>query len=83
MNELFISCKEEVKKRVREESAYTDEAVKQIILEVISQKHKKSWIPLGERVLIGKKIFYGLCGLDVLQPILDDEAVTDVMVNEV
>ncbi len=81
MNELFVSCKEEVKKRVREESAFNDETVKQIIFDVISQKHKQNWISLGERVLVGKKIFYSLCRLDVLQPILDDEAVTDIMVN--
>ena len=81
MNELFVNCKEEVKRRVREESAYTDEAVKKIILKVIAQKNKQRWISLSERVLVGKKIFYGLCGMDVLQPILDDEAVTDIMVN--
>ena len=81
MNELFVNCKEEVKRRVREESAYTDEAVKKIILKVIAQKNKQRWISLSERVLVGKKIFNGLCGMDVLQPILDDEAVTDIMVN--
>ena len=81
MNELFVNCKEEVKRRVREESAYTDEAVKKIILKVIAQKNKQKWISLSERVLVGKKIFNGLCGMDVLQPILDDEAVTDIMVN--
>ncbi len=81
MNELYGLCKETVKKRVRDETAYTDEAVKQVIFEVIAQEHKKQWIPLKERILMGKKIFYGLCGLDVLQPILEDDAVTDVMVN--
>ena len=60
MNELFVNCKEEVKRRVREESAYTDEAVKKIILKVIAQKNKQRWISLSERVLVGKKIFNGL-----------------------
>ena len=55
------------KRRVREESAYTDEAVKKIILKVIAQKNKQRWISLSERVLVGKKIFNGLCGMDVLQ----------------
>ena len=81
MNALFRVCKETVKKRVREEAAYTDEAIKKIIFEVIAQEHKKHWISLSERVAVGKKIFHGLCGLDVLQPILEDETVTDVMVN--
>ena len=81
INELYKISKERVKRRIREEAAYSDEAVKQIILEVILQEHRKSWIPLGERVQVGKKIFNGLCGLDILQPILEDEAVTDIMVN--
>ena len=81
MSELLVRCKETVKRRVREEAAYTDEAVKQIILKVISREHRDSWIPLEERIRIGKNIFYSLCGMDVLQPILEDEAVTDIMVN--
>lgn len=81
MNDLYAICKEIVKKRIREEAAYTDEEVKRIILDVIAKEHRKCWISLGERVQIGKKIFYYFCGLDVLQPILDDETVTDVMVN--
>ena len=81
MNELFGICKETVRKRVREEGAYTDEAVKQIIVKVVSNEHKKHWISLSDRIIVSKKIYYGLCGLDILQPILEDEAVTDVMVN--
>ena len=80
MNELLGLCKDTVKKRVREEAAYTDEAVKKIIFDVISREHRRHWIPLGERILIAKRIFYGLCGFDVLQPLLDDDTVTDVMV---
>ena len=81
MNELYGICKEQVRKRVRQEAAYTDEAVRKITLEVIGAQHRKEWIPLQERIKIGKKIFNGLRGLDVLQPILEDEAVTDIMVN--
>ena len=81
MNEVLGLCKDTVKKRVREEAAYTDEAVKKIIFDVISREHRRHWIPLGERILIAKRIFYGLCGFDVLQPLLDDDTVTDVMVN--
>ncbi len=81
MNDLYTLCKEQVKKRVMQEAAYTDEAVRTITRDVIAARHKKEWIPLWERIHIGKKIFNGLRGLDVLQPILEDETVTDIMVN--
>ncbi len=81
LNDLYTVCKEQVKKRVLLEAAYTDEAVRTITLSVIAAQHKKGWIPLHERVQIGKKIFNGLRGLDVLQPLLEDDTVTDIMVN--
>lgn len=81
MNEIYSICREQVKKRVRQEAAYTDEAVKRVIREVIAEQHKQSWISLQERLWMGKRIFDGLRGLDVLQPILEDESVTDIMVN--
>ena len=81
MNDIYITCKEEVRKRVRQEAAYQDEEVKRIILQVIAAQHKKTWIPLKERIGIGKRILHSLLGLDILQPILEDEQVTDIMVN--
>ncbi len=81
MNDLYNICKEQVKRRVLQEAVYTDEAVHEITRDVIAAQHKKEWIPLRERIHIGKKIFNGLRGLDVLQPILEDETVTDIMVN--
>lgn len=81
INDLYLACRDQVKKRVIQEAAYTDEAVRAITLDVIAVQHKKNWISLQERLQIGKKIFNGLRGLDVLQPILDDESVTDIMVN--
>jgi len=81
MNDLYIRCKEQVKKKVLLNAAYTDEAVCIMILDVIAEQHKKEWIPLCERICIGRKIFNSLRGLDILQPILEDDAVTDIMVN--
>ncbi len=81
MNDLYTLCKEQVKKRVLLDAAYTDEAVREITLNVIAEQHKKGWISLCDRLCIGKKIYNSLRGLDVLQPILEDETVTDIMVN--
>ena len=57
LNDLYIRCKEQVKKKVLLNAAYTDEAVCIMILDVIAEQHKKEWIPLCERICIGRKIF--------------------------
>lgn len=81
VTEIYGRCKEQVKKRVRQESAYTDEQVRKLILEVIAKEHRTQWIPLRKRVLIGQRIFHALRGLDILQPLMEDEEITDIMVN--
>lgn len=81
LRDIYLQCKKRIKERVREEDAYTDEAVRKIILQVIGEEHRKSWIPIRERVAVGRRIFYALRRLDVLQPLMEDEEVTDIMVN--
>lgn len=81
LKEIYLECKEQVRRKVRQEAVYTDEEVWRVILQVIAAKHRTEWIPLRSRLLIGRKIFDALCGLDILQPLMEDEAVTDIMVN--
>lgn len=81
VKEIYTTCKEQVKRRVREEGAYTDEQVQKLILEVIAKEHRAQWIPLRDRVIIGRRIFHALRGLDILQPLMEDEEITDIMVN--
>lgn len=81
LRELYHRCKKKTKERAREENAYTDETVKAIILQVLSEEHRRCWIPIRDRVAVGRRIFYALRRLDVLQPLMEDEMVTDIMVN--
>ena len=55
--------------------------VRRQIYEVLAQEASQAYLPVRERVLIGSRIFYALRGLDILQPLLEDEAITEIMVN--
>ena len=82
MNERYLSCKEKVRKRVLQENAFdSDDKVRKLIFEVLSEENRKSSIRLRQRVQLGKRIFDALRRLDVLQPLMEDIAVTDIMVN--
>ena len=55
--------------------------VRRQIYEVLAQEASQAYLPVRERVRIGSRIFYALRGLDILQPLLEDEAITEIMVN--
>lgn len=81
MNKLYVRCKEKVKEKIRQTDSYSDEEVREVIQSIIAAEHHRHWFSLRKRVILGKRIFDALRGLDVLQPLMDDEAVTDIMVN--
>lgn len=81
LSEMYLRCKKYLKEKVREEGAYTDEEVKMLILKVLAEEHRKNAVPIRERVKLGRKLFHALRGLDILQPLLEDDEVTDIMVN--
>ncbi len=58
-----------------------DEEVKEIIRECISDKLELRTRPVRERKLLEEEVFSSLRGWDILQVLLDDEAVTEIMVN--
>ena len=55
--------------------------VRRQIYEVLAQEASQAYLSVRERVRIGRRIFYALRGLDILQPLLEDEAITEIMVN--
>jgi pilus assembly protein CpaF len=59
----------------------SDEEIRDVIAEVISEKHKESYLALTERQFLLESIFNSMRGLDVLQPLVDDPSVTEIMIN--
>ncbi|MGN0155632.1 MAG: CpaF family protein [Lachnospiraceae bacterium] len=74
-----------VRKKVLEELEYsnevTDEKLQEIIAKYLSNESKEEFLPLRERMKLGKQIFYSLRKLDILQNLIDDPEITEIMVN--
>ena len=58
-----------------------DNTFKEIIADLINQSEKYSRLPLDEKRKLAIKLFNRMRRLDILQPLMDDETVTEIMVN--
>lgn len=81
MNEL----KQEIKSRLLEKLDHSmemeDEAVKELIEKEVWLMGKETYIPLAEKKRLCQEIYYAIRKFDVLQELLEDETVTEIMVN--
>ena len=59
----------------------TDEELKELISKYLLEKEKSSAFTLLQRKQIGKEIFDSLRKLDILQDLIDDDKITEIMVN--
>ena len=55
--------------------------MEQTIYHVLSQEAQQDYTNVRTRVELGRRIFFAMRRLDVLQPYLEDEEVTEIMVN--
>lgn len=81
MNEL----KQEIKNRLLEKLDHSmemeDEAVQELIEKEVWLMGKETYIPLAEKKRLCREIYYAVRKFDVLQELLEDETVTEIMVN--
>lgn len=61
----------------------TDEKLQEIIHEVLEDHSREEFIPLKEKAALGKELFNALRKLDILQELLEDETITEIMINGV
>lgn len=61
--------------------AKTDDEVQELIDDCILDAGRDTYISLTEKERLAKEIFYSLRKLDFLQELVDDPAVTEIMVN--
>lgn len=72
---------EATKRQLDQVVLITDDVVRQIIHGVIEGKHAEEPISLKERKRILERSFNTLRRLDVLQPLIEDDEITEIMVN--
>ncbi len=75
----------EVKKTVSESvdlgKDISDDEIKELITAIVFEKSKQIYLTVSEKLEISEAVFNSMRRLDVLQPIIDDESVTEIMVN--
>lgn len=58
-----------------------DEELMEMIHRVLGEKQQESYIPLKQKAGIGKEVFNALRKLDILQELLEDDEITEIMIN--
>lgn len=59
----------------------SDERIEELVSKTISEEMKKDFLPYHRRIQLGQEIFNSLRKLDILQNLIDNPAVTEIMVN--
>ena len=58
-----------------------DEELMEVIREILEENEGKSYVSLKEKAGIGKELFNTLRKLDILQELLEDDEITEIMIN--
>lgn len=73
--------KEKIVKRLSLSSEIDDEQVYIILDEVIMEDGQREYLSIEEKQVIKKELFNSLRRFDILQELLDDEEITEIMIN--
>lgn len=58
-----------------------DDELMNIILEILDEQSAEEYLPLQKKALLGKELFNTFRKLDVLQELIEDEDITEIMIN--
>ena len=58
-----------------------DEELQELIHEVLEEASKEEFIPLQEKIRISKELFNAFRKLDILQELIEDDEITEIMIN--
>lgn len=79
--ELELSIRKRVLDTLDYEADISDEKIEELVSKIMAEELKNDFLPFHRRVLLGQRIFNSLRKLDILQTIIDNPAVTEIMVN--
>lgn len=81
MGELQGGIRERVLARMDMTQEQTDEEVRELIEQCILEASRERFISLEEKRRLAREVFLSIRKLDFLQELIDDESVTEIMVN--
>lgn len=58
-----------------------DEDIRKIITDIVFKATEKHYIPISEKISLVNNVFNYLRRLDILQPLIDDNNITEIMIN--
>ena len=58
-----------------------DEELTELIYEVLQEVSQEEYLPLDQKTMLGKELFNAFRKLDLLQDFLEDEDITEIMIN--
>ncbi len=80
-----MTLTQQLHERILEELDLTkeveDEELTEIIHRVLAEAGEREYISLGERTVLGKELFNAFRKLDLLQGFLEDEEISEIMIN--
>lgn len=59
----------------------SDEELLEFIHQVLEEKSKEEFIPLYQKAQLGKELFNAFRKLDILQDMIEDDTITEIMIN--
>lgn len=80
-HKAYPHLREQVQERLGTERIESDQTVRRRIYEVLCEESARNYINVRERAWLGQQIFNAIRGLDVLQPLVENPAITEIMVN--
>lgn len=81
ITEIKRNLRNEILEKIDFTKDISDEEVEELIDEIIIRKSKVEFFTLSEKVTIRQELFYSIRKLDILQELVDDNSVTEIMVN--
>ena len=72
---------EEILEKLDLSQEVDDEQLLELIHNVLEMRGREMYIPLREKTVLGKELFNAFRKLDILQELLEDDDITEIMIN--
>lgn len=79
--DYYGELRRELMAELEQGGEWTDQAILERIHELVLLRTKRSCLSIADKELLGRELFYSVRKLDILQELLEDDQVTEIMVN--